>query len=108
MFQVNASELEWSGYEEAGGGVDPGAIRFKVMSRGQEGAPHVQLVEYAPGHADPVHRHDVGEVMIILAGSASLDDVVNGPGSVVYIAPGTDYALVAGEDGATFYRIVIE
>jgi quercetin dioxygenase-like cupin family protein len=53
-----------------------------------------------------VHRHDTGEVFVVIEGEIWLDEARNGPGSVVYIAPDTDYAVRAGDEGARYFRIV--
>ena len=67
----------------------------------------MQYVEYAPGHADSVHRHDTGEVFVVTQGSFELGDTVSGAGAVVYVPRDTDYALVAGPEGVRFFRIVV-
>jgi quercetin dioxygenase-like cupin family protein len=100
------STLDWHEYASSNPNDPPGAIRYKAVVIGGDGAPGANLVEYAPGHTDPVHHHECGELMIVMSGSINVGGVTNGPGSAIYIAPGVDYAFEAGEDGATFYRIV--
>ena len=51
-------------------------------------------------------KHDTGEVFVVIEGEIWLDEARNGPGSVVYIAPDTDYAVRAGAEGARYFRIV--
>ncbi len=67
----------------------------------------MQYVEYAPGHADSVHSHDEGEVFLITAGSVSVGDEVSGPGSIIYIPPGVEYAMQGGDEGVRFFRMVV-
>jgi len=105
IFRVDEHDLPWFEYGDADEG---GAkVRVKPLTRGAEGVPSAQYVEYPPGHADPVHHHDTGEVMIVVDGELWLDGVRNGTGSLVYIARDVDYALVAGGEGARFFRVVV-
>jgi quercetin dioxygenase-like cupin family protein len=67
----------------------------------------VQFIEYAPGHSDPVHRHDEGEVFIVTEGELWLDGARSGPGSVLCIPRDTDYAVRSGAQGARFFRVVV-
>jgi quercetin dioxygenase-like cupin family protein len=106
IVQVDPTTLDWQQYISRNPNDPPGAVRYKSVVARDDGAPGVNLVEYAPGHTDPVHHHDCGELMVILRGSILLDGVTNGPGSAIYIAADVDYAFEAGDDGATFYRIV--
>ena len=107
IFSVDEHDLEWSTYDGADA-ADAGmaAIRYKALSYGNRGVPSMTYIEYAPGCTDPVHRHDTGEVFVVIEGEIWLDDARNGPGSVVYIAPDTDYAVRAGDEGARYFRIV--
>jgi len=97
-------EVPWQEYDVPG---PAAAVRFKALCGGP-GVPAVQFIEYPPGLVDEVHRHDVGEVVVVDGGSLELDGEPNGPGSVLYIAAGTDYTFGAGAAGATFYRIVTD
>jgi len=103
IVRVDEHDLPWAEFE----GTAPGQIRFKTISpRGGE-APPVQYVEYAPGHADGVHSHDEGEVFFITAGEVSVGGTVSGPGTVIYIPPGVEYAMRGGDEGVRFFRIVV-
>jgi hypothetical protein len=89
IFCVDEHDLEWSSYEGAdAAAAGMAAIRYKALSYGRRDVPSMTYIEYAPGCTDPVH------------------DACNGPGSVVYIAPDTDYAVRAGDGGARYFRIV--
>ena len=102
IVRVHERDLPWAEYD----GTPPGRVRYKTINpRGGE-APPVQYVEYAPGHADGVHSHDEGEVFFITAGEVSVGGEVSGPGSVIYIPAGVEYAMRGGDEGVRFFRIV--
>jgi mannose-6-phosphate isomerase-like protein (cupin superfamily) len=106
IFRADEHDLEWSSYEGAdAAAAGMAAIRYKALMYGRD-VPSVTYIEYAPGCTDPVHQHDTGEVFVVVEGEIWLDDARNGPGSVVYIAPDTDYAVRAGDQGARYFRIV--
>ena len=107
IIQVAEDKMAWAEYLEGGSDGAPSGVRFKALTPRGTGAPPMQYVEYAAGHADHVHRHDTGEVFIVTEGTFSVDDTVSGPGAVVYVPKDTDYALVAGDDGVRFFRIVV-
>ena len=77
------------------------------MTLGVDTATRVQYIEYAPDHADPVHRHDEGEVFIVTEGELWVDETRNGPGCIVCIPRNTDYAVRSGTQGARFFRVVV-
>jgi quercetin dioxygenase-like cupin family protein len=107
IFCADEHDLEWSSYEGADAAeAGMAAIRFKALSYGRRDVPSMTYIEYAPGCTDPIHKHDTGEVFVGIEGEIWLDDTRNGPGSVVYIAPDTDYAVRAGDEGARYFRIV--
>ena len=97
---VDQAELPWSDYE-------PGEIRVKMLSGRDGPAPPMQYVEYAPGHSDNLHSHTEGEVFVVMAGTVVLDGTEHGPGAVVYIPSGVEYAMRGGDTGARFLRIVV-
>jgi quercetin dioxygenase-like cupin family protein len=101
--RVDENDLPWVEYT----GTPPGQVRVKAMTPRGGAAPPVQYVEYAPGHADNMHSHDEGEVFFITAGSVSIGGTVSGPGSVIYIPPGVEYAMEGGSEGVRFFRIVV-
>jgi mannose-6-phosphate isomerase-like protein (cupin superfamily) len=103
IVRMDEQELPWADYTEVG----PGKIRFKTISPRGEAPPPMQYIEYAPGHADGVHSHDESEVFVITAGEVSVGGTVNGPGAVVYIPKGVEYAMRSGDEGVRFFRIVV-
>ena len=103
IVRVDEKDLPWVEYT----GTPPGRVRVKAITPRDGAAPPVQYVEYAPGHSDNVHSHDEGEVFFITAGSVTVGDVVSGPGSVIYIPPGLEYAMQGGDEGVRFFRIVV-
>jgi ethanolamine utilization protein EutQ (cupin superfamily) len=105
IFQVNENDLPWAEYGGGNGG--PTEVRFKALTSNAEGVPPMQYIEYASGHTDPVHSHDSGEVMIVIAGELSLGDVTSGPGGVVFVPGGTEYAVRSGSEGVRFFRVVV-
>jgi quercetin dioxygenase-like cupin family protein len=105
IFRVDEHDLPWREYGATDGA--PAPIRVKPLTVGTDGPPSAQYLEYAPGHTDPVHRHDTGEVMVVVEGELWLDGTASGPGSLLYVGRDTDYALRAGPDGARFFRIVV-
>jgi quercetin dioxygenase-like cupin family protein len=106
IFRVNANDLPWVDYQESADADGRAQIRVKGVTHRNTDVPPVQYVEYAAGYADPVHRHDTGEFFIVTEGSLWLDDVESGPGSVIFIPRGTEYAVRAGDDGVRYYRVV--
>jgi quercetin dioxygenase-like cupin family protein len=108
IVRVDEHDLPWFEYRTEAEGDAPAPVRVKALTREHPGAPPVQFVEYSPGHTDPVHHHDTGEVMVIVEGELWLDGTASGAGSVVYIARDVDYALRAGDAGARFFRIVVD
>ena len=107
IIQVAETDLAWNDYVVPGSTGEPSGVRVKPLTARDTAAPPMQYVEYAPGHTDPVHRHDTGEVFVVTHGAFHLKDKVSGPGAVVYVHRDTDYALVAGDEGVRFFRIVV-
>jgi quercetin dioxygenase-like cupin family protein len=107
IFQINHHDLPWSDYAGPTEASGDAAVRFKAVTAGASGIPGVTYVEYAPGHTDPVHSHKTGEFFIVTDGELWLDGTPNGPGSVVFVPRGTEYAARAGDQGSRFYRIVV-
>ena len=104
IFHADQGELPWSHY---GGADGDGKIRFKALTEGVDTATRVQFIEYAPDHSDPVHQHDECEVFVITEGELWVNDALNGPGSIICIPRGTDYAVRSGAEGARFFRVVV-
>ena len=107
IVRVDEHDLPWFEYRTDAEGDAPAPVRVKALTRDRPGAPPVQFVEYSAGHADPVHHHDTGEVMVIIEGELCLDGTASGAGSIVSIARDVEYALRAGDAGARFFRIVV-
>ena len=107
IFRVDENDLPWAEYEDAAGGHGRAHIRYKALTMHEPSVPAVQYVEYAPGHADPVHSHKTGEVLIVTAGELWLDDARSGPGSIVFIPRNTEYSVRGGDEGARFFRVVV-
>jgi quercetin dioxygenase-like cupin family protein len=108
ILRIDEHDLPWHDYAPTGVTDGRANVRVKPLTARNAAAPAMQFVEYAPGHADHVHRHDTGEVFLVTEGDVRLDDgPPNGPGSVVYVPRDTDYAMHAGAAGARFFRIVV-
>jgi quercetin dioxygenase-like cupin family protein len=108
ILRIDEHDLPWSDYPPTGIVDGRANVRVKALTGRGTAAPGMQYVEYAPGHADHVHRHDTGEVFLVTEGEFRLDDgPPNGPGSVVYVPRDTDYAMRAGAAGVRFFRIVV-
>jgi quercetin dioxygenase-like cupin family protein len=106
IFQVNERDVPWAEYAEAGDG-ERALIRYKALTMHDPDVPPVQYVEYAPGHADPVHHHRTGEFLVVTDGTLWLDDTPSGAGSVVFIPRDTDYSVRGGDEGVRFFRVVV-
>jgi quercetin dioxygenase-like cupin family protein len=107
IFQIDEHDIPWSDYGEVGDDSSRASIRFKALTFPRTDVPPVQYVDYAPGHEDPVHSHDTGEVMIIISGKLHLGETTSGPGSAVYVPKDTNYAIRAGDEGVRYFRIVV-
>jgi quercetin dioxygenase-like cupin family protein len=107
IFQVNQADVRWMDYEESVDADGRPQIRVKPLTLDATGVPPVQYVEYGPGHTDPVHSHKSDEFFIVVEGELWLDDVVSGPGSVVFIPRHTEYAVRGGAEGVRYFRVVI-
>jgi len=106
IFRIDVKDMPWFEYQPSAGPDGTAQIRVKALTRGQPGLPPVQYVDYAPGYTDPQHRHDVDELFIVTEGEMWIDEVANGPGSLVFVPRDTEYAVRAGESGARYFRVV--
>lgn len=107
IFQVNHNDLPWMEYAASAGADGRARIRVKPLTVDEPAVPPVQFVEYAPGHTDPMHSHKTDEFFIVTEGELWLDDVSNGPGSVVFIPRDTEYAVRGGAEGVRYFRVVV-
>jgi quercetin dioxygenase-like cupin family protein len=109
-FQVD--ELPWPDESKSGAPrqlVDEarkkGAKR-KFLARG-EGGFHSQYSVFPPGYAVPRHSHDHDEMIVVLAGSATMLEggpTLHAHDSMV-LHGGHEYGFTAGPDGLTFLTI---
>jgi quercetin dioxygenase-like cupin family protein len=106
IFRVAENDLPWVEYKESVDADGRAGVRVKALTVRERGVPPMQYVEYAPGHADPIHSHETDEVFIVVQGDLWLEDAPNGPGSVVFIPRATEYSVRAGDEGARFFRVV--
>jgi quercetin dioxygenase-like cupin family protein len=105
IFCIDQHDVPWVDYERS-----PGAgngIRVKALTASVDTSTRVQYIEYPPDHADPVHRHDEGEVFIVTDGELWLDNARYRSGSILCIPPDVDYAVRSGPHGARYFRVVI-
>ena len=105
FFQVNEGDVPWFEYHEPGD--EQVHIRVKALTRKHPDVPPVQYVEYAPGHADPVHSHDTGEFFVVTDGELWLDDTPSRAGSIVFIPRDVEYSVRSGDEGVRFFRVVV-
>jgi len=101
-------EREWAD-DAASGAVPPELLKEaarhggggrKFLARG-EGGFHSTYSVMPPGYAMAPHRHDVDELMIVLAGGATFgdDDRKVGPGDSVVVPAGEVHSFVCGPEG---------
>jgi quercetin dioxygenase-like cupin family protein len=105
IFCVDEHDLPWVDYQRDPGGGD--GIRVKALTVGVDAITAVQYIEYPADHADPVHRHDEGEVFVVTEGELWLSDARYASGSILCIPPGVDYSVRSGPHGARYFRVVI-
>jgi quercetin dioxygenase-like cupin family protein len=80
--------------------------RRKFLARG-EGGFHSQYSEFPPGFTVPRHSHDHDEMLVILAGTATMLDggpTLGAHDSMVLIG-GYEYGFTAGPDGMKLLTI---
>jgi quercetin dioxygenase-like cupin family protein len=105
IFCIDEHDMPWADYrrgEEGGAG-----IRVKALTAGVDTCTRVQYIEYPPDHGDPAHRHDEGEVFVVVDGELWLDDGCYGSGSILCIPRDADYAVRSGPNGARYFRVVV-
>jgi quercetin dioxygenase-like cupin family protein len=104
IFTINEGDLPWSEYRTADG---PTTVRVKALSPDTPDVPSMQYIEYGPGQADSVHRHDAGEVFIVTDGQLWVGDAKVGPGGLIFVPADTDYAVRAGDEVTRYFRVVV-
>ena len=107
IFQVDEKDIPWAEFRDDAAGQGSPRIRFKALNARHDDVPPMQYVEYPPGHEDPVHSHETGEVFIVTAGEFHLAGISSGAGAAVYVPRGTEYSLRSGDEGVRFFRIVV-
>jgi quercetin dioxygenase-like cupin family protein len=105
IFCVDEHDVPWVDYDA--GPDRAGGIRVKPLTVGVDTSTRVQYVEYPPDRSDPVHRHDEGEVFVVIEGELWLDGARYGSGSILCIPRDVDYAVRSGPNGARYFRVVI-
>lgn len=76
-------------------------IRAKILWEGPEGAS--VLIEFAPGAALPVHRHQHLEEGIVLRGELRLGDLQLGPGDYHVSPAGSRHGRISSPSGGLAY-----
>jgi len=76
--------------------------RRMLERNGGEVARATSVVRYAPGAHFDAHRLDLGEEIVVLAGTFSDESGDHGPGSYLRNPPGTGHALCS-TDGCTLF-----
>ena len=92
-------DVEWF---QPGENPDPDDIDLQKawLHRGSFFAHAIRL---APGYVIPPHSHDRDELMVVLAGSATLDSgVVVEPPDTLLLAANVEYGFTAGPEGMEF------
>lgn len=78
-------------------------VQRKMLDRdGGEVARATSIVRYAPGSSFPVHRHDLGEEILVLEGDFRDESGVHGPGTFIRNPPGSSHAP-GSRDGCTLF-----
>ena len=67
------------------------------------GSFFAHAIRLAPGYVIPPHSHDRDELMVVLAGSATLDSgVVIEPPDTLLLVANVEYGFTAGSEGMEF------
>jgi mannose-6-phosphate isomerase-like protein (cupin superfamily) len=77
-----------------------GAAR-RFLAQGDEGF-YAQIVRMPAGFEAPVHRHDHGEVFMVLEGSCTFDGEPMDRFDMTVVAADEPYGFVAGPEGLSF------
>jgi len=88
---------------------DPDQAEWSELAEGVHASPihedeqrgnSLMAVKVDPGATVPLHRHDVGEAIVVLEGDYSDGTYEAGAGEVVYLGEGTEHT-VSSKGGAT-------
>ena len=104
---IDISELDWrvSPQKPSMPAENPRVRTRRIHGGGSDSVTRVVLCEYEPGHWEPEHAHEVGEVLVVLKGSAQVGDLAIKEGTAVYVPANTVYGPVTGgPDGIEFLR----
>jgi quercetin dioxygenase-like cupin family protein len=77
-------------------------VLLQVLADGLAGTPYVHVTEVPPGHHIAAHSHSEDEVTVILSGTAIVDGVECGAGTLLVIPAHQEYAIDAGAEPLTF------
>ena len=102
IFCIDEHDLPWVDYD---GGPGRDGIRVKALTKDADTWMRAAFIEYPAGYQDGIHKHEEHEVFVVSEGALALDGVTYGPGSIICIPGGKDYALHAGPSGARYFRI---
>lgn len=81
---------------------DGNPILLQVVADGLAGNPYVHVTEVPAGHHIAAHSHSEDEVTVILSGTAVVDGVTCGAGTLLVIPAHSEYAIDAGPEPLTF------
>lgn len=86
-YHVNTKTEVWNYYSE---GVEVINLRMELGQRRF-------LIRFAPGTEYPEHRHPQGEEIFLLEGSIEESEGIYGPGSYLYLGPGSAHKASSPE-----------
>ena len=104
---IDISELDWrvSPPKPSMPEGNPKVRTRRIHGGTVDSVTRVVLCEYEPGHWEPEHAHEVGEVLVVLKGSAQVGDLEIKEGTAIYVPANTIYGPVTGgPDGIEFLR----
>lgn len=77
-------------------------ILLHRITEGVDGEPSVHISQVPAGHHIGAHSHSEPEVMVILAGSATVGGTVCPVGTLIVIPVNERYSVDAGDEPLTF------
>ena len=81
---------------------DDSPILLRRITDGLDGQPYLHVTEVPAHYQIGAHSHSETEVMIILAGTATVGTTVCPPGTLIVIPANERYAVDAGDEPLTF------